>query len=204
MGHYIRILSPSEKIPSIARIKIALAKEKLAATLTVESDDEQKWTQLSLAHKDGNEIANIERDALTSSALVSEEIEAFLEEISDCKPASAAAWLAEYLPVVKTIYAFQVLSGTGEENGWDILGTAKDSIFNQVGGIIQADGEGFTDEEGFHILWQFSNSVKGLWWMSVHKDGEWLRFQMDLGNKKHRAAFLRGHAPDGVEITDDF
>lgn len=181
-----------------------MAKRKLAATLTVESGDEEEWTQLSLAHKDGNEIANIERDAMSSNTLVSEEIEAFREEITACKPASAAAWLAEYLPTIKTIYALQVLNGTKEGNGWDILGSAQDSIFNQVGGIIQADGEGFSDEEGFHILWQFSNSVKGLWWMSVLKDGEWLRFQMDLGNKKHRAAFLRGEVPDGVEITDDF
>lgn len=203
MGHYIRILSPTEKIASIASIRIAIAKGKLDATLTVECGDEKEWTQLSLADKDGNEIANIERDAMSSNSLVSEEIMAFLEEITDCKPVSAAAWLAEYLPTVKTIYALQVLSGTEKENGWDILGTVKDSIFNQVGGIIQADGEGFSDEEGFHILWQFSNSVKGLWWMSVLKDGEWLRFQMDLGNKKHRAAFLRGDVPDGVEITDD-
>ena len=34
-----------------------------------------------------------------------------------------------------------------------------------------ADHEGFSNEEGFHILWQFSNSVKGTWWMGVLKDG---------------------------------
>jgi hypothetical protein len=109
----------------------------------------------------------------------------------DCKPASAAAWLAEYLPTVKTIYAFPLLSGTDEQNGWDILGKVKDLIFTQVGGIIQADREGFSDEKGYHIPWQVSNSVKGPWWMSVLKDGHWVRFQMDLGSRKHRAAFFQ-------------
>lgn len=204
MGYYIRILSPSEKVPSIARIRTALATEGLAGTLTPESGTDDNWTKVILAHKDGPEIAAIERNTASSNDLVSAEIDEFLEEIADCKPPTAAAWLAEYLPTVKTIYAFQLLSGTDEENGWDVLGKVKDSIFNQVGGIMQADGEGFSDEEGFHILWQFSNSVTGPWWMSVLKDGDWVRFQMDLGNKKHRAAFFRGEVPDGVKMAEDF
>jgi hypothetical protein len=182
-------------------MRTALATENLAGTLTAETGAEDVWTQVILAHKDGPEIADIERNAASSSELVTEEIDEFLEDIADCKPASAAAWLAEYLPTVKTIYAFQLLSGTDVKNGWDILGKVKDSIFTQVGGILQADGEGFSDEEGYHILWQFSDSVKGPWGMGVLKDGEWIHFQMDLGNKKHRAAFFRGEVPEGVEMA---
>jgi hypothetical protein len=202
MGHYIRVLSPSEKVPFVARIRTALATEGLAGRLTVDSGTAKNWTQISLTHTDGPEIAEIEPNSASSSDLVSEEIEEFLEEIVDCKPASAAAWLAEYLPTVKTIYAFQLLSGTDEQNGWEILGKVKDLIFTQVGGIIQADREGFSDEKGYHILWQFSNSVKRPWWMSVLKDGQWVRFQMDLGNRKHRAAFFRGQVPAGVKMAE--
>jgi hypothetical protein len=129
--------------------------------LPVETGADDDWTQVVLAHKNGPETADIERNAASSNDLVAGEIEEFLEEIKDCKPASAATWLTEYLPTVRTIYAFQLLSGTDEKNGWDILGKVKDSIFTQVGGILQADGEGFSDEEGYHILWQFANSVKG-------------------------------------------
>jgi hypothetical protein len=203
VGYYIRILSPSDQVPSIARIRTALAEENLAGTLTVESGSEDDWTQISLAHAaNGPSIANIERDFASSGDLVSEEIEEFLEDIAECKPPTAAAWLAEYLPTVRTIYAFQLLSGTDVKNGWAILGKVKDSIFNQVGGILQADGEGFSDEEGYHILWQFSNSAKGPWWMGVLKDGEWVHFQMDLGNKKQRVAFFRGEVPDGVTMAE--
>lgn len=38
--------------------------------------------------------------------------------------------------------------------------------------------------------------------MGVLKDGTWLHFQMDLGNKKHRAAFLQGNVPEGVEVAE--
>lgn len=202
MAYYIRILSPSERVPSIAGIETALSSAKLAATLTVEAGTDDDWTQLVLAHEAGPEVADIGRNCASSTDLVAAEIDEFLEEIADCKPASAAAWLAEYLPTVKTIYAFQLLRGTDFENGWDILGNVKDFIFTQVGGILQADGEGFSDEDGYHILWQFSDSVKGPWWMGVLRDGNWVHFQMDLGNKKHRAAFLRGDVPEGVDVAE--
>ena len=202
MGHYIRSLSPSEKVPSLAEIRTALSREAPLGQLQVPAGPEAMWTQVSLVHATGEVVAEIERNTASDGDLVIEEIEEFLEEIEDCEPASAAAWLAEYLPQVKTIYAFQLLNGTEEEQGWQILGAAKDAIFQQVGGIIQADDEGFTEETGHQILWQFSNSVQGPWWMAVLRDGEWIRFQMELGNRKHRAAFLKGEVPDGVRMQE--
>ncbi len=201
MGYYIRILSPSECVPSVARLEAALAGDKLAATLTIDEGTEEDWTQILLSHDDGSEIAVIERNATSSNDLVAAEIEEFLEEVVDCKPSTAASWLAVYLPKTKTIYAFQLLHGTDHKNGWEILGKVKDSIHAQVGGILQADGEGFSNEEGYHVLWQFADSVTGTWWMGVLKDGKWVHFQMDLGIKGHREAFFRGEVPEGVKLT---
>jgi hypothetical protein len=202
VGYCIRILSRSENIPSVGTLRAALAEGKFAGTLDVESGTDDDWSQVLLAHKDGPEIAGIERSVISQNDCASAEIEEFLKEIAGCKPPSAAAWLANYLPTVKTTYTFQILSGTDEKNGWDIFRKVEESIFTQVGGILQSDGEGFSDEAGYHILWQFSNSVKGPWWMSVLKNGEWLRFQMDLGNKKHRAAFFQGEVPEGVTLAE--
>jgi hypothetical protein len=202
VGYYIRILSPSERVPSVAEIKKAASDANLTALLQVESGSEENWTQIILSHEGGPEIAIIERNFESSDDLVHDEIDEFVEEIADCKPQSAAAWLAEYLPSIRTIYAFQLLSGTDVKNGWDILGNVKNSVFAQVGGIFQADGEGFSNEAGYHILWQFSNSVKGSWWMGVLRDGEWVHFQMDLGNKKHREAFFNGEVPKGAKMAE--
>jgi hypothetical protein len=202
MAYYIRVLSPSDCVASVAKLRAALAHEKLAGTLAVEADPEDNWNQILLSHDGGPDIAVIERNSASSTDLVSAEIDEFLEEIADCKPATAARWLRDYLPKIKTIYAFHLLQGTDVKNGWEILGKVKDSIFTQVGGIVQADAEGFSDEEGYHILWQFSDSVKGTWWMGVLKDGEWVHFQMDLGNKKHREAFFRGEVPKGAKMAE--
>lgn len=202
MGHYIRILTPSETGPSIARIRAALSSNAPLGQLEVEAGPDEGWTQISVVHESGEVVADIERNSASDGDLIAEEIEEFREEIKDCEPASAAAWLADYLTNIKTIYAFQLLSGTEADQGWEILGTVKDSIHEQVGGIIQADHEGFTEERGFQILWQFSDSVTGPWWMAVLRDGKWIRFQMDLGNRKHRKAFLAGKVPDGVTMGE--
>jgi hypothetical protein len=86
-------------------------------------------------------------------------------------------------------------------NGWEVLGAVKNTIWAAAGGVIQADGEGFSNEDGYHILWQFPDDVTGDWWMAVLKDGEWEAFQMDLGNPAHRAAFKAGRIPNGVRLA---
>ena len=64
--------------------------------------------------------------------------------------------------------------------------------------ILQADNEGFTNEEGFHIVWQFSDSVSGAWNMAVLQDGTWHHFKMDLGDPDHREAFLQRRSAGGL------
>jgi RNA polymerase sigma factor (sigma-70 family) len=59
--------------------------------------------------------------------------------------------------------------------------------------------QGFSNEDGYHILWQFSDSVDGEWWMGVLQDGRWQHFQMDLGNRKQRESFFQGQIPDGTK-----
>jgi hypothetical protein len=66
--------------------------------------------------------------------------------------------------------------------------------------IVQADGEGFTNEDGYHIIWDFSDQVTGPWWMAVLVNGRWVPFKMDLANRGHREAFLAGRVPAGVEF----
>jgi hypothetical protein len=124
-----------------------------------------------------------------------------LRKRSEYEPISAADWLRAYFPIVRTIYAFQVLNTIYSGNGWEVLGAAKNTIWAGAGGVIQADGEGFSNEEGYHILWQFSDDVSGDWWMAVLEDGDWVPFQMDLGDPAHRSAFKAGRVPDGVQLA---
>lgn len=203
MGYYTRVLSPSTHVPSIDQLRGVLNANSFKASLSVEPGPDDDWTGLLLAHESGVEIAAIERNPVGPGTIGAEEIDEFLDEIAHCQPASAAQWLTKYLPTVKMIYAFQWLKGAQVDNGGELIGTLMIGIQKTCGGVIQSDGEGFTDdEEADHILWQFSENAKGPWRLAVLRDGKWVRFEMQLGNRKHREAFLCGEVPAGVKILE--
>ena len=75
-----------------------------------------------------------------------------------------------------------------------------DAVWRHAGGILQADGQGFSNEQGYTILWQFGETAKGLWNVGVLVDDRWVHFEMDLGNEQHREVFCRGQIPVGVKF----
>ena len=108
MGYYIRVLAPSEAVPFLTRL-LSIVPE--GQELLSESHEEPEWTQLRLRHKTGQEIALIERNPVRPGELGQEELNEFIDNIQDEKPDSAVQWLLRFLPRVRTIYAFQLLSG---------------------------------------------------------------------------------------------
>jgi hypothetical protein len=200
MGYYTRVLSKRADFPTLAELQAVLATSR--PDVELEGDDEGPgWTELVLSHRDEPEIAVIERNAITEGSLGASEIGEMLEEIRGGQPASAARWLASYLSEVKTIYAFQHLSGTDTRQGDEALRLISEAIWGRGQAILQADGEGFSNEDGHHILWQFSDTVSGPWSMAVLEGDRWVQFEMDLDNQAHRAAFLAGRVPPGVQPT---
>jgi hypothetical protein len=195
MGYCIRVLGkkldniPLEELRQVSR----------PAVLHTEEEGDA-WEQLILAHKSGQEIAVIEKNPVLEGQLGADELQEFIDEIPAYKPESAATWLQQYLPGVKVIYSFQLLNGTDVEDGWTPLHRLYNAVWEHAGGILQADGEGFSDEDGYTILWQFSDRVTGQWNMGVLKDGRWIHFEMDLGSEQHRKAFLSGQLPDGSKV----
>ncbi len=150
-------------------------------------------------HRRGPEIAMIERNPVEHGELGTKELEEFRDEVGELKPESAARWLQGYLEHVRRIYMFQLLGGTEEAGGWDAVHAVQWEIWTTLGGILQADGEGFSNEDGYHILRQFSDDVTGPWNMAVlDATSRWVPFEMDLGDPGHRRAFLAGEVPKGV------
>lgn len=197
MGYYIRVLAAkADEIP----VEI-LREAAMPAVIEIVSGSDSSWKELILAHESGDEIAIIERNPVIDGELGAEELEEFLEEVAECKPHSAAAWLQQYLPTVRVVYAFQLLGGTKISDGWTPLHSVHAKIWNLVGGILQADGEGFSNEEGFTVLWQFDESAVGPWNCAVlGEDGKWTNFEMDLGNIVQREAFQHGKVPSGAKV----
>lgn len=198
MGYYMRLFSKGADPVALGAIRERIAESALTAHVLTD-DAEDRWEAAVLAYPDGREFAAVERNPVTPGALGADELTEMIDELSLCEPASAARWLRVYLSSVKTIYAFQVLSAADEGDGWAAIRAAIRACQDHAGGIPQADGEGFSNEDGFHILWQFSDKVTGSWWMAVlDETDKWVTYQMDLGNLEHRKAFKDGRIPDGI------
>lgn len=198
MGYYIRILGKNDARISIEDLRASLP---TGSRFEIEAEglDMERWSQIILRHQNGPDIALIERNPVVPGGLGKEEIDEFAAEIEGEKPTSAARWLHQYLPTVTVIYALQLLKGADVDDGWNAVHAVQSRIWSRVGGILQADGEGFSNEDGYHILWQFSEDVDGDWSMAVLGDhGKWTAFKMNLGEPAHRLAFLQGKVPSGV------
>jgi hypothetical protein len=198
MSYYTRVLSKQDEFPSFEELAEFVRAGHPYYKLTVESGDENDWESLLLSSNDEVEVAVLERNPVEIGSVGQDEIAEFLEELQDCKPESGVEWLTEYLAEVKTVYAFQHLQGAETEEGGNVLHALRSHLWERGDAIIQADSEGFTNEEGFHIVWQFSDSVSGPWNMGVWKDDLWHHFKMDLGDPEHRAAFLAGEVPEDL------
>lgn len=196
MGYYIRVLGTTDKVIHLDELIKNLENENLTADFSIPKNESPSvWTEL-IVSKNSNELFIIERNLVKDGELGKDEIEEFRDEIEDCKPISAVKWLNNYFDKVKVIYAFQLFDIAFEDDNYEIVSNLREKIWNKVGGILQADNEGFSNEDGYHILWQFSDNVTGDWNMVVKNIlGKWTEFTMDLGYIKQREEFWAGKVP---------
>src|SRR5579863_5263233 len=200
MAYYTRVLSKDEEFPSFEELAQLIRANHPEFRLTIEEGDEEGWNTLLLSGIDEVEVALIERNTVMDGSVGQDEVADFIEDIEDCRPKSGVQWLTEYLASVKTIYAFQHLQGSETEEGGNALHALRSAIWERGDAILQADHEGFTNEDGYHIVWQFSVSVSGPWNMGILQEGTWYHFRMDLGDPDHRAAFLNGEMPADLSV----
>jgi hypothetical protein len=201
MGYYIRVLGTSDHNIHIDELISGLTNQGLTAKFDIDPNESRdNWSVIGVANSDNDDLMQIERNPVIDGELGKDELEEFKDDIKDYKPTSAVKWLDKYFDKVKVIYAFQLLDKAFEGDNFSIVGAIKSIIWNKVGGILQADNEGFSNEDGYHILWQFSDTVTGEWSMSVKNIfGKWTNFTMDLGDKKQREEFWAGNVPKAAK-----
>jgi hypothetical protein len=89
-----------------------------------------------------------------------------------------------------------MLNAAFVDGNFEIISCIKTKIWNKTKGILQADNEGFSNDRGYHILWQFSDEVTGEWSCAVKNWlGKWDNFIMDLGDTTQRQEFQNGKVP---------
>lgn len=200
MAYTTRVLSKDEAFPSFEELAEWISAEHPGYKLNVEEGTEEEWETLLLSSDDEVEVALLERNPVYDGSIGQDEIADFVEDLRECKPESGVEWLTEYLEEVKTVFVFRHLQGAETEEGSNALHALRSALWERGDAIIQADAEGFTNEEGYHIVWQFSDSVSGPWNMGVMQDGTWHHFKIDLGDPDHREAFLNGEVPEDLTV----
>jgi hypothetical protein len=197
MGYYIRVLGTQDPDIHLDEILDGLRSDGLTAKLAfAEGEQASNWTILQIANEQGETLTQVERNPVIKGELGKDELDEFKEEIEACKPSSAVQWLTSYFDNVKVIYAFQILNAAFADDNFEIISSIKTKIWNRTGGILQADHEGFSNDEGYHILWQFSDDVKGEGSCAVlNSSGQWESFIMNLGDNTQRIEFLNGQVP---------
>ena len=198
MAYYTRVLSKSEEFPSFEELEEFVRGAHPEYRLTIEEGSEEEWESLLLSGIDEVEVALVGRSAVYDGSVAQDEIADLTEDLRDAKPETNVRWLEGFLDEVKTVYTFQHLLGAETVDGGNALHGLRSMLWERGDSILQADGEGFTNEEGYHIVWQFSDSVSGPWNMGIWKDDLWHHFTMDLGDAEHRAAFLSGDVPEDL------
>jgi hypothetical protein len=201
VGYYTRVLSKYEDFPSFAELAEAVQADHPSFRLSIEEGSEDEWETILLSGDGEIEVAVLERHPVVDGSVGQDEIAEFIDETGDCKPDEGVEWLHGFLAEVKTVYAFQHLVGSETEEGLAALHAVRTFLWQRGESIIQADMEGFTNEDGYHIVWQFSDTVSGAWNMAVLQDGTWHHFQMDLGDPDQREAFFRNEVPpDAAQV----
>lgn len=205
MSYYIRVLGRTDPDIHPDHLKDALARQGLEARLDVDGDvdgdgegddDDVMWKVINVENIDGQALLQIERNPVEEGRLGLAELTEFRALIREHQPQTAMEWLQRFFDDVRVIYAFQVLNMAAADNNFEIVSAIRTAIWDRTGGILQNDNEGFTNEDGFHILWQFDDDATGDKYCAVlDGNGSWLTFRMDLGDPFQRMAFLGGEVP---------
>jgi hypothetical protein len=194
MGYYIRVLGIYTEPVALDVLEAELKQNGLTARLDPDEDD-GPWSVIAVKTDNGATLAQIEKNFVFPGCLAQAELEEFREIIRVHQPASAVQWLDEFFGRIKVVYAFRVMDAALIEDNFEIVSALKRAIWGKSGGLLQNDLEGFSNDEGYHILWQFPDDVTGDKYCAVLNNGAWVKFRMDLGDHFQRMAFWAGEVP---------
>jgi hypothetical protein len=197
MGYWMTVYSRTDEVMEVDTIRNFFDGDDVVVEAVGEGAG---WSQVTLRHPGGGRaITDVNlRVGETAAGYAAEAI----ENLANAEPTVNAEWVIEFLRGVKTVYSFQILSGTGVGDGWEYVRGLQAELREVFDGIMHAGAEGFCDPEGYHLTWEFSGRVSGEWWMALYdpRTARFQRFAIELGNRAHRAAFRAGRVPDGVKV----
>jgi hypothetical protein len=190
MDYCVRLLTSSELSVPLQDIR------EQAETVKLVSGTETGWEALEISQPDGSLIAVLERYAISPGSQGQSQLSLVKESLHGCFPQNARSWLENYLSGARAIYVFRLQGDNITKTGWPILGRIQNALKDKLGGIIQADSEGFYNEAGDYILWQMYAGAAGSIPAAVlNEQGEWTAYQLRLDDSLAVEQFKQGLPP---------
>ena len=189
MNYKVRLLTTSEEIIPFSHTQ-PLAEQKLI------SGTDQLWERIEIYSSGDNLLSTLERDIIEPGSVGEATLKELMRKIQDKYPVNARQWLKNYFATVKVIYTFNIFPDRMTKKTWPILGGVQNFIKQSLNGIIQADNEGFYNEDGDYILWQmYDGAVGSIQAANLNEKGEWIPFSLRLDDKKSVDIFKQGVIP---------
>ncbi len=190
MSYYVRLLTPAEKTVPFNEIK------EQGSTIKLVAGYEDKWDKIEIFEPADSLIAVLERQPLSDNIDAKVVLSRLKSALAGSYPASAREWLIRYLSNVKTIYSFQLFTENITKNGWPVMGRVQNLLKDTLTGIVQADNEGFYNEDGDYILWQMYEGAAGtIPAATLNEKGEWIPYQLRLDDTRAVEQFKQGFLP---------
>jgi hypothetical protein len=175
MGYYVRLLTASEEVVPFAEI------EKQGKFIRLVSGTDNSWEGLEIFEPENNLIATLNRLVVSPGSPGEKELARVKDLIRGCYPENAREWVRSYLSRIRVIYNFQLIGDSVTTKGWPVLGRMQNLLKDRLSGIIQADQEGFYNENGDYILWQMYEGAAGsIPAATLNETGEWISYQLRL------------------------
>jgi hypothetical protein len=191
MGYCVRFLTASEKVLPFQDVREQVATAKLV------SGQDSAWDKIEISLPDGTLISVLERYPLSSEGQAQNEMALVKESLPGSYPLNAREWLKNYLFSTRVIYNFRLQAENITSRDWPLLGRIQNLLKDTLGGIIQADNEGFYNEEGNYILWQMYEGATGtIPAATLDEKGEWIPYQLRLGDARAIDRFKQGLLPE--------
>jgi hypothetical protein len=158
----------------------------------IAADDPQNWQEVVIATPQGEVLLGLSWAEADGD---DEERASLRDKALELKPANAAEWVAEFLEEATYIYRLELEDALWDDSHEAVLDEVLDFLFEEVGGILYADAEGFTNEDSEYILLEPDIGDEDPIQAAVLDEEGWQSFELDPSDAAQWQAFQQGQRP---------
>lgn len=199
MPFFIRLFSKHRTMLSREILLGAIAGNEKFKKIRIEKESTNTHDQF-LVKKDDLELLIILELIPFNRGYDKKRIHKIIDSVSDKKPSSSVKWVKNFLKKTKIYYEFIPLADLEEDDDWELFSLLYQEAWAGLRGIFQIKDEGFTNESGDLIVWDFPYSAAGKRVAAIRSfTGRWKTFEMDLESMVQRKAFFSGRLPKNIK-----